>query len=367
MRSDRERLLYDLLLALEAPLRGKVRRHFHNSCSGTLSLEHEYILESGPTRVGDGLGKVVVLEHISDPQVLDRYEGVGVNVLPSRLVGVVLALAGDLEVLFCCLPGRFVTAIRTLPASRRFALCPPELLLRLLETTRVLDCVPVRVGHEVFEPNVQADTRTVSLLGHVPKIADDEDVPMAVGSVKEMRGFGRSFERPMLFDLKPTPKLLGNPQPSGVGIKEHVPPRAVLSKLDRVPAIRSLEAREANFLSKLLTVKEPLEGLTQPVGKRLYDCLRDILTTAPLERHVQVVVAEKLARVVVMSFDRFEHFVVKMAAFRQRRKEQTILFPVGKKAVLERLHHYHYRTVLGLPLRAAIHRSAKADSPLSAF
>lgn len=40
-----------------------------------------------------GASKVVVLEHVLDPQVLDCDEGVAVNVRPGDLVRVILALA----------------------------------------------------------------------------------------------------------------------------------------------------------------------------------------------------------------------------------------------------------------------------------
>ena len=48
---------------------------------------------------------MAVLEHVLDSEVFDGDEGVGVHVLPSRLVRVVLALAGDLEVLLEVLLG----------------------------------------------------------------------------------------------------------------------------------------------------------------------------------------------------------------------------------------------------------------------
>lgn len=110
MSTDGKRLLNDRL-ALKAPLTRKVRRYLHNSRSSVLGFEREYVDEIRPTCVGDCLSKVVVLQHVLDSQILDRDEGVAVNVLPRRLVSVVGALALDLEVLLCRLPRRFLLAV----------------------------------------------------------------------------------------------------------------------------------------------------------------------------------------------------------------------------------------------------------------
>lgn len=92
MGSDRERLLNDLL-TLEALLTSEARRYFDNSATSFFRFEAEEVLESRPARVRDGACEVAVLEHVLDPQVLDRDEGVALNVASSDLVRVVLALA----------------------------------------------------------------------------------------------------------------------------------------------------------------------------------------------------------------------------------------------------------------------------------
>jgi len=68
---------------------------------------------------------MAVLEHVLDSEVFDCDEGVGVHVLPSRLVRVVLALAGDLEVLLGGLLGSFSAAVG--PLEAREARLLPEL------------------------------------------------------------------------------------------------------------------------------------------------------------------------------------------------------------------------------------------------
>jgi hypothetical protein len=66
---------------------------------------------------------MAVLEHVLDSEVFDGDEGVGVHVLPSRLVHVVLALAGDLEVLLGGLLGSFSAAVGLLKRGKP-AFCP---------------------------------------------------------------------------------------------------------------------------------------------------------------------------------------------------------------------------------------------------
>ncbi len=163
MSPDGERLLDDLA-AVEAPLRSKMRRYFHDSCPGAFSLEREYVNECGPTRVRDSVSEMVVLEHVLDPEVLDGDEGVAVNVTPSRLVRVVLALAGDLEVLFRGPLGRLTAPVRSFLPAGRLALRNPKFPLGLLEAARVLDRLAFGVGKEHLEANVDPNSGTVPLL-----------------------------------------------------------------------------------------------------------------------------------------------------------------------------------------------------------
>jgi len=134
MGPDRKRLLNDLATR-KAPLRCKTRRDFDDSRPSFFRFEREDVDESGPTRVGDGAGEMAILEHVLHPQIFDGDEGVSVDVVPSRHVGVVLALAGDLEMLL----GRFAAAVGILLPSGALALRSSQSLGGPLETARVLD------------------------------------------------------------------------------------------------------------------------------------------------------------------------------------------------------------------------------------
>lgn len=341
---DGERLLNDLA-TLEAPLRGKVRWYFDDPATGTFSLEAEDILESRPTRIRDGAGEMAVVEHILDPQVFDGDEGVKINVLAGRLVGVVLALAGDFEVLPGRLPRRLLSAVRALLPAARLALCPTELLGGPLEAARVFDRIALGVRKEYLEPNIESDGRAVPFLRRWRSLADDEHISVSIGPENQVSGLRGSFKRTMLLDLDAASEFLGNPELAGsfARVEVHVPTRSVLAKLYRVPAVRTLEAREAGLLPKLLVVEEPLEGFVQAVRKGLHRGLRDVFraraTAASFEPVREIVSGQKLASLLVMGLDHLKHLVVKVAAFRPARKEHPALNTSWIQAVLKRFIH----------------------------
>lgn len=366
MSPNGERLLNDLPAA-KAPLACEMRRYFNNPYPSLFRFEYEDILEGGPTCVSDALSQTVVLQHVANPQVFDCDEGIAINVMPGRLVRVVLALTGDLEVLTGRLLRCFAAAARTLLAACGLALRPPELLVPFPKTARVLDRVAIGVRDEVRESDIQPDRRAVLFLPRLTEITDDEDIPVPVGAVNEMSGFGSPFQRTMLLDLEAATEFLWDVKPLCFGVEEHISAGAVLPKLDGVPAVSRLEARKANrWYAKLFTTKEPLEGFVEPMGKSLYRGLRDVFSTSPLEAVREIVATEELPSLIVMSLDLIKHLVVKMAAFRQRRKEQAMLLPVRKKTILERFHHAPIVADMVTP-GAAIRPPDKAGGPLAVF
>jgi len=98
---DRERLLDDLA-TLEAPLRGEARRYFDNPYTSFFRFEYEDVLESGPTRVGNGACEMAVFEQVLDAEVFHGNESVLIHVATSDLVRAILALACNLEMRSIC-------------------------------------------------------------------------------------------------------------------------------------------------------------------------------------------------------------------------------------------------------------------------
>src|SRR5215211_3177475 len=306
-----ERLLDDFA-TVRAPLRREVRRYLVHPAASTLGLAVEYRDEVGPACVRDGLREVVVVDHTTDVEVFDRNNGVAINVGPRRLV-----------------------SLRTLLTAREPALCPSEILLRSPVAARVLDRLAFGVCKKDLEANVEANGGTVSFLRRFSEITDYEHVPAPIDPENEECGLGSAFMWPVLFDLDPAAELLRNVKPPSFRVKKHIATGSVLPEMYRVPAVRRLEAWETDLLSKLSAVKEPLEGFVQTVGKRLHRALRYILSARTLEPIREVVPAEELARLAVMSLDHLEHLVVNLAALRQARKELCMLDAVGIKPVFK--------------------------------
>jgi hypothetical protein len=260
---------------------------------------------------------MVVVNHTADVEVFDRDEGVPIHVRPRRLVRMVLALAGDLEMSLGDMPRSLLAPLGALLPSAELALRPPELLLGAAIAARVFDNLAFGVCKKDLEANVEANGGTVSFLRRFSEITDDEHVPAPIGSENEVCSLRSAFKRPVLFDLDPAAEFLRNVKPPRLRVKKHIATRPVLPETYRVPAVRRLEAWEADLLSKLSVVKEPLEGFIQTVGKRLYCGLGHMLSTLAFEAIRKVVTAKELARLIEMAFNRLQHLVVDPATFRQ--------------------------------------------------
>src|SRR5215207_652282 len=116
-----------------------MRRDLVHPNSSTLSLEIEHVDEARPPCIGDRSREVMVLDHAANVEVFNRNDGVAVNVALCRLVSMVLALAGDLEVTLRNLACHLLAPLRALLTPRHLALCSPELLLGVAIAARVLD------------------------------------------------------------------------------------------------------------------------------------------------------------------------------------------------------------------------------------
>lgn len=162
MRPDRGGLLHNLP-AIRAQLRGEVRRYLVDPNPSTLGLEFEDVDKLRPPSVGYCPGEVVVLDHVAYPKIFQRYYCVPINVVARRLVRVVLALPGDLEVLFGNGSCSLLASPRALLAPTELALCSPELLGRTPEASGVLDSLAFGVGQEHLEADIRAYGWTVFL------------------------------------------------------------------------------------------------------------------------------------------------------------------------------------------------------------
>jgi hypothetical protein len=76
-------------------------------------------------------------------------------------------------------------------------------------------------------------------------------------------GLRGAFERTMPFDLEEAPELLRDPQPPRAGIEIHVPPRAVLPKPCRMPAVGPLKRGKPAFCPSSPQRKKRLRALSR--------------------------------------------------------------------------------------------------------
>lgn len=263
MRSDRKRFVHNLT-TVGAKLRSEMRRHLINLTASTFSLAIKYLYKLRPSGIRDCPSKMVVLDHVAHPQILNCYSSVAVNVPPSRLVRMVPTLALDLQMLFGY-------GLSCLLAAGEFPLSASKLLGSLLETAWVFVRLSFRVSQDNLESNIQSNRRAFFNWRCFAHVTDDDDVPVAIGPQDKMRGLWCAFERSMLLGLDPASKFFGYTKESTIGIKVYIPPATVLPELDRMPVVRSLKAWEADLLAKLFAVKESLEGFVQSIGECL-DC-----------------------------------------------------------------------------------------------
>lgn len=180
MRSNRERL-FDQFATARAKLASEARWYFANSSPGTLSLEFKYRDELRPARVANSACEVPVLDHIANAQVFDGEHGVSINVPARRLMCMVSALTGHLEVLPRKGSGGLTPPLRAFCTAAEFALRSPEPLSRPLEILRVIHRNALRVGEKHFKPNIDTNSRPSFRLRRISEVADDKGVPVTIG------------------------------------------------------------------------------------------------------------------------------------------------------------------------------------------
>ena len=113
MRTDRQTLPHDFTTCV-ALLRGEARVDSDHLMTSSLSLLFKNREKCAPRGIQDGLGEMMVLDHIGESQVFYREMLVALCVLLGRLEVEITALTRDLEMrlrhIFC----RFPTSVTAL-------------------------------------------------------------------------------------------------------------------------------------------------------------------------------------------------------------------------------------------------------------
>src|SRR5579862_2098243 len=115
------------------------------------------------------------------------------------------------------------------------------------------------------------------------RLTDDERIPVVVSAQDEMRRDGSALQWAMQFDFQQFAQLRGDVKMRVVCIQPDITTGGVLTQLDRMPAVRRLEAGETTGMAQLLRGEKPFEGFAEPIRQCLDRRGRHSVSAAPLD------------------------------------------------------------------------------------
>ncbi len=352
MGTDAERFLH-YLATLGTLLRGEARVHSDDLMTSSCSLLFKDVEELAPRGVQDGFRHMMVLDHSGDSKVFYCNMLIVLGVLLRHLEMMVTALSVDLQMGLGYGLGSLTLAVAAFLATAHDALLASECLLRGAVEARVLDSSALAIGEERLQPDIKADVRMLARRGDMLsmrfRLAHNQGVPMSIGAVNKMYGLGRPLNRAMQLDLEEMPDFLGYNQVFLVFMQIAVFP--ILPQLDGVPAIRLLEAREANSRdSMLFGSQETFERLGEPISKHLHGGGRHMIAL-PFESRFKLILARKYFILLVLCFDGFKHAIIDGARLYQASQKQASLFLIRIQSKLKRSHTYFLLNIVRIVKR----------------
>ena len=159
---------------------------------------------------------------------------------------------------------------------------------------------------------------------------------MSISPQDKMDCLGRALNGAMQLDLEEVSQLLGDNEVFLVLMEIAIFP--ILAQLNRVPAVRFLEAGEAYPRDGiLLSCKKALERLIQTISQHLNGCGRNMCALS-LESRFQVILAWEGAFSLILSLDGLKHLVIDEASLFQALHEQMGLVLLHEQAILKCSH-----------------------------
>jgi hypothetical protein len=159
MSSFTQRLLDDFPTA-RTVLAGVVRWN-RNCCHPEhLAKVFQPVAESRPCSISQGLSQFPVSDHVSHLQILVGNQVVGLDYASCQLDGKIFTLPTYFEVLPAQMVSCLTPVFRTFLGSRETTTKTFERFLGLSEMTGVFLRVSIRIGVEVAQTNIQADSFT---------------------------------------------------------------------------------------------------------------------------------------------------------------------------------------------------------------
>jgi hypothetical protein len=269
----------------------------------------------------------MVLDHSGDSKVFYHDTLIVLSIGLSRLEMMIAALPLDLEMSLGCATSSLTTACAAFLAPAQGALLTPKCTMRSAIETWILYRVALTIGQKGLKSHIKTDVwmRTVNgrMLGLWPCLTDNEGIPVPVSTVYKMYGLRSTLYWTMQLDLEEVSSLLGDNQVFLVFVQVHI--FAVLSQLDRVPAVGLLEAWKADTGESILFGSEKaLEGFRQAISKHLHRS-RWYMLTLPFELRFQVILCGECSILLILRLDGREHPVVNGARLAQASDEQARL------------------------------------------
>jgi len=334
MRPDRQTLLHNLP-ALVTFLTGETGVHSNDLMTSSCSPIFKDIKELTPAGVENALGQMVIFHHIGNLQVFNGNVMIAFSIRFRGLEMVISALPLDLEVRLGNVLGSLTPSVAAFLAAAHCALLTSECPVRGAIKARVLNSVPFRVGQEGLEPDIKANVRVLTCTWQMLMLwlcfADNQGIPMPIGTQHEVNRLGSALDRAMQFDLEEVPHLLRDDQV--VLILVQIAILAVLPEWDGMPSVGLFEAREPNTRDVMLFGdKEPLERFGETISEHLYRGGWHVLALS-LESLFQLILAWERAFLLILLLDDRKHLIIEHARFLQTLHEHLLLQLIGIQAI----------------------------------
>jgi hypothetical protein len=167
MRALTQRLL-DSLTTAAAVLRGEARRDSYHGNAMHLPIIADPGEELPPTGIADTLCQMVILDQVGNLQVFKGHHVARLDKRPCRLGGKVFTLPLDLEIAFCQAFDGFLAVLGPLDFAGDTPMQALQALLCFPQIARIGNRLPVAIGIEGFQPNINADLFASRLMGYLP-------------------------------------------------------------------------------------------------------------------------------------------------------------------------------------------------------
>ena len=268
---------------------------------------------------------------------------IGFCILLCRLIVEVTALPLDLEMSLRRTASSLAPSVTALLTPGQLALLAPQGFLGGAIEARVLYRVAFAVSEKGLETNVNADSRMMAvmwrMLGLWLRLTDDERVPVSICPMHKVHGLGRALDSTVHLDLEEFTDLSRDMQMLVISIQPHIAACAVLSELERVPAVRLFETRETHIRSaQLFGSEKPFERFREAICEHLDHGGWYMFTTTAFEQSGQIVLRWESTSFSILRLDGLEHLVIDMPRLSQTCHQQARLFFIWIQAVFKRSH-----------------------------